>query len=91
MQYVKSLRETHTESYRIATENRVKSALHNKQRFDQGVRESKLENVGIHGKQNIANRWSQTVYKVIKQVRNLPVYVTVPCDSDGPERVLNVL
>lgn len=60
------------------------------------VRESKLEagdrvlvrNVGIW-KHKIANRWSQTVYRVIKQVKDLPVYVIVPCDSDGPERVLH--
>ena len=97
IQYVKNLRESLQESYQIAADHSAKSALHNKQRFDQRVRESKLEagdrvlvrNVGIRGKHKLANRWSQTVYKVIKQVRDLPVYVIAPCDSDGPERVLH--
>lgn len=48
-----------------------------------------VRNVGICGKHKIANRWSWTVYKVIKQVRDLHVYVIVPCDSDGPERALH--
>lgn len=97
IQYMKDLRESLAESYKIATEHSEKNALHNKQRFDKKVRESKLEtgdrvlvkNVGLRGKHKIANRWSQTVYKVIKQVRDLPVYVVAPFDSDGPERVLH--
>lgn len=47
-----------------------------------------MRNVGICGKHKIANRWSWTVYKVIKLVRDLH-YVIVPCDSDGPERALH--
>ena len=97
IQYVKELRESLAESYKIATEHSEKSALHNKQRFDKKVRESKLEtgdrvlvkNVGLRGKHKIASKWSQTVYKVIKQVKDLPVYVVAPFDSNGPERVLH--
>ncbi|XP_030602796.1 uncharacterized protein LOC115792414 [Archocentrus centrarchus] len=96
-EYVKNLRETLTESYKIAADHSAQSAFHNKQRFDKRVRESKLEagdrvfvrNVGIRGKHKIANKWSETIYKVVKQVRDLPVYVVAPCDSDGPERVLH--
>ncbi|CAL9706631.1 unnamed protein product [Knipowitschia caucasica] len=96
-QYVKDLRESLTESYKIAKEHSEKNALYNKQRFDKNVRESKLEtgdrvlvkNVGLRGKHKISDRWSQTVYKVIRQVKGLPVYVIAPFDSDGPERVLH--
>ncbi|KAK7898579.1 hypothetical protein WMY93_019432 [Mugilogobius chulae] len=96
-QYVKELRDSLTESYKIAKEHSEKSALHNKQRFDKRIRESKLEagdrvlvkNVGLRGKHKISTRWSQTIYQVIKQVRDLPVYVVAPFDNDGPERVLH--
>lgn len=38
IQYDKRLRESLLESYKIATDNSAKSALHNKQRFDQSQR-----------------------------------------------------
>lgn len=61
------------------------------------VSESKLEagdwalvkNVGLPGRHKIADRWSRTVYKVVKQVKDLPVYVVAPFDTDGPQRVLH--
>lgn len=96
-QYVKGLRDSLTESYKIAIEHSEKTASYNKQRFDNKVRESKLEvgdrvlvkNVGLRGKHKISNRWTNTVYKVIKQIENLPVYVVAPFDDVGPERVLH--
>lgn len=47
-----------------------------------------LRNVGIRGKHKIANRWSETIYTVVKQIKDSPVYV-VPETGDGSERVLN--
>ncbi|XP_043986574.1 uncharacterized protein LOC122839254 isoform X2 [Gambusia affinis] len=96
-QYVKGLRASLTESYKIAIEHSEKTASYNKQRFDTTVRESKLEvgdrvlvkNVGLRGKHKISNKWTNTVYKVIKQIENLPVYVVTPFDAEGPERVLH--
>ncbi|XP_063058925.1 uncharacterized protein LOC134452454 [Engraulis encrasicolus] len=96
-EYVKNLTESLTESYRLATENSLKTALQNKRRFDSKVRESTLlpgdrvlvRNVGIRGKHKIADRWSETIYKVIKQIQDSPVYVVVPEHTNGPERVLH--
>ncbi|KAI4875687.1 hypothetical protein NFI96_005150 [Prochilodus magdalenae] len=96
-EYIKNLTESLTESYRLATENSLKTALQNKRRFDSKVRESTLlpgdrvlvRNVGIRGKHKIADRWSETIYKVVKQIQDSPVYVVVPEHSNGPERVLH--
>ncbi|KAK0131569.1 hypothetical protein N1851_033744 [Merluccius polli] len=70
---------------------------HNKQRFDSKVRESTLaagdrvlvRNVSIRGKHKIADRWSETIYTVVKQIQDSPVYVVVPEHTRGPERVLH--
>ncbi|XP_024658169.2 retrovirus-related Pol polyprotein from transposon opus [Maylandia zebra] len=96
-EYVKKLRESLQESYKLAVEHSEKAALRNKSRYDLKVRESTLEvgdrvlvkNVGIRGKHKLADRWSQTVYKVVKQLNDSPVYVVAPLKSDGPERTLH--
>lgn len=96
-QYVKNLKESLTESYKIAVDHSTKAALHNKKLFDKRVRESKLEtgdrvlvkNVGLRGKHKLSNRWSQTIYQVVKQVKDLPVYVVSPLEADGSHRVLH--
>uniref|UniRef100_A0A3B3TDH6 Gypsy retrotransposon integrase-like protein 1 n=1 Tax=Paramormyrops kingsleyae TaxID=1676925 RepID=A0A3B3TDH6_9TELE len=97
LQYVRNLKESLSESCKIAAEHSSRSAFQNKCYFDKKVRESKLEagdrvlvrNVGVRGKHKLANKWSQTIYRVVKQVKDLPVYVVVPCTTDGPERVLH--
>ena len=48
-----------------------------------------VKNVGLRGKHKIADRWSQTVYKVVKHIDNSPVYVVAPQSFDGPERTLH--
>lgn len=61
------------------------------------VRESILEsgdkvlirNVGLRGKHKIADKWSKTVYRIVKQIDNSPVYVVAPVDSGSPERTLH--
>lgn len=61
------------------------------------VRESTLQvgdrvlvkNVGIRGKHKIADKWSQTVYKVVKHIGDSPVYVVARLTSEGPERTLH--
>lgn len=96
-EYVKKLRETLEESYKLAVEHSDKTALRNKQRYDLKVRESKLQagdrvlvkNVGIRGKHKIADKWSQTIYKVVRHIGDSPVYVVVPLTSKGPERTLH--
>lgn len=96
-EYVKKLAESLKESYRLATEHSLQNALHNKHRFDRKVRESALasgdrvlvRNVGIRGKHKIADRWSETIFTVVKQVKDSPVYVVVPENTNGPEKVLH--
>lgn len=96
-EYVKKLTESLTESYRLATEHSLRSALQNKHTFDNKVRESTLAagdrvlvwNVGIRGKHKIAAHWSETIYKIVKQIQDSPVYVIVPEHTDGPEKVLH--
>uniref|UniRef100_A0A672F450 Integrase catalytic domain-containing protein n=1 Tax=Salarias fasciatus TaxID=181472 RepID=A0A672F450_SALFA len=95
--YVKKLRENLQESYKLAIEHSEKTAQCNKQRYDFKVRESILEigdhvlikNVAMQGKHKIADRWSSTVYKVVKHIDDSPVYVVAPLTSDGPERILH--
>ena len=95
--YVKKMRENLQENYKLAIEHSEKTAQRNKQRYDLKVRESTLEegdrvlvkNVSFRGKHKIADRWSSTVYKVIKHIDGSPVYVVAPVNSEGPERTLH--
>lgn len=96
-EYVKKLKESLQESYRLAIERSDRIAQRNKQRYDSKVRESILEpgdkvlvrNVGIRGKHKIADKWSKMVYRIVKQIDNSPVYVVAPVVSVGPERTLH--
>lgn len=96
-EYVKKLQESLCESYRIAVEHSEKTALRNKQRYDLRVRESTLhvgdrvlvKNVGIRGKHKIADRWSNTIFQVVKQINESPVYVVKPLTTNGPEKTLH--
>lgn len=95
--YVKMLKENLQESYKLALEHSERNTLKNKERYDLKVRETILEegdhvlvkNAGVHGKHKIADRWSQTVYKVVKHINDFPVYVVVPANSDGPNKTLH--
>lgn len=97
VEYVKKLQESLQKSYKIAVEYSKKTALRNKQRYDLKMRESTLQagdrvlvkNVGIRGKHKIADRWSKTIYQVVKQITESPVYVVKPLTTDGPERTLH--
>lgn len=78
-------------------EHSKRTAQRDKQRYDLKVRESVLDvgdhvlikNVGIRGKHKIADRWSQTVFKMVKHIEDSPVYVVAPLTSDSPERTLH--
>lgn len=96
-EYVKKLRESLQECHKLAVEHSKRTAQRDKQRYDLKVRESVLDvgdhvlikNVGIRGKHKIADRWSQTVYKMVKHIEDSPVYVVAPLTSDSPERTLH--
>ncbi len=92
--YVKNLQESLRESYQTAVEHSQKTAFRNKQRYDLKVRESTLhagdrvlvKNVGIRGKHKLADRWSNTIFQVVKQINESPVYVVKPLTTSGPEK-----
>lgn len=85
------------ESYRVATENALKTAERNKQGFDKRVVESTLEagdrvlvrNVWIRAKHKLADKWESDVHTVVKRVGDLPVYAVKPEGKDGPPRTLH--
>lgn len=96
-QYVKHLKARLEESYEVATRNSKKIADRNKQRFDKAVRESTLNeddrvlvrNQRLRGTHKLADKWESIVYKVLKQIGDLPVYKVQPINGDGPIRTLH--
>lgn len=96
-QYVKHLKERLKESYKIASENTVKSTDPNKLRFDKHVQPSTLEtgdpvlvrNVWLRGKHKLSDKWEQDTYMVVKRAGDLPVYTVMPEGREGPTRTLH--
>ncbi|XP_048860035.1 uncharacterized protein LOC125727403 [Brienomyrus brachyistius] len=95
--FVKRLKERLRESYKLAVEHSDRTAQKNKERYDLKVRETILDegdrvlvkNVGVRGKHKIADRWSRTVYRIVKRINDSPVYVITPVNADGPIRTLH--
>lgn len=76
-EYVKNLKSSIEESFRIAAENSKKMAGKNKASYDRHVRESELNkgdrvllrSVRLRGKNKLADKWEGTVYVVVCQQR----------------------
>ncbi|KAL6488151.1 hypothetical protein MHYP_G00047770 [Metynnis hypsauchen] len=96
-QYVRTLKDHLRESYQLARTNAAKAAERNKVRFDRRVTESTLDvgdrvlvrNVCLRGKHKLADKWEETVYVVVSQKSDLPVYSVKPENKDGPLRTLH--
>lgn len=96
-EYVKNLRSSLQGSYKLASENALKSAAKNKTRFDQKITPCSLEvgdrvlvrNIRLRGKHKLADKWEQGVYQVIDRAGNLPVYTVQPENKEGPTRTLH--
>ncbi len=96
-QYVKSLKSSLEESFRIAAENSKKMAEKNKTRYDKHVTASELNkgdrvlvrSVRLRGKNKLADKWEETVYVVVDQCGDLPVYKVCPESQTGPIRTLH--
>ena len=43
----------------------------------------------LRNKHKLADKWESTLYKVLKQIGDLPVYKVQPIDGDGPVRTLH--
>ncbi|XP_023810465.1 uncharacterized protein LOC111946259 [Oryzias latipes] len=96
-QYVSNLKARLEESYQNAFANAEKVAKRNKQHFDKRVRESTLavgdrvlvRNLRLRSKHKLADKWEPTVYHVLKQMGDLPVYMVQPVNGDAPARTLH--
>lgn len=81
--YVSDLKNRLQFAYKVASREARKQGLRHKKRYDLRVREAKLEvgdrvlvrNVGIRGKNKLADRWEKDVHVVVDQPDpDLPVY-----------------
>lgn len=48
-----------------------------------------IRNLGLKGKQKLADRWSADPYVVESQLPGIPVYMLKPVDGDGPVKVMH--
>lgn len=80
--YVTSLKEQLSAAYKLASERISKSQGHQKDAFDKKVKSVLLSvgdrvlvrNVGLKGRNKLADRWKEEVYVVIKTLPDIPVY-----------------
>ncbi|KAK7921783.1 hypothetical protein WMY93_008685 [Mugilogobius chulae] len=96
-QYVQHLKSRLEESFKIASENALKSAERNKTRFDQRIIPAALEvgdrvlvrNVRLRGKHKLSDKWEHDIFVVVSRAGELPVYKVKPENKDGPLRTLH--
>lgn len=96
--YVEKLQQRMQSAYAIAAEEARKTGLKNKERYNIKVRETKLEqgdkvlvrNVGLKGKNKLADRWEDKVY-VVQEMPDprIPVYRVRAGDKSGRTRTLH--
>lgn len=92
LRYVKTLRCELQAAFQLAESKSKKKAEGNKKRYDQRVRFCPLvsgdrvliRNLGLMGKQKLADRWKPTPYIVAYQFPGLPVFKLMPEDGCGP-------
>lgn len=95
--YVENLKKGLKSAYELAAVSAGKVNQKNKRRYDEKVHHFKLSpgdrvfirNLGLKGKQKLADRWSSVIYVVEKQLQNLPVYQLVPESGEGQKKVLH--
>jgi transposase InsO family protein len=99
LQYVKELKSNLDRAYRAASENAHQGESRNKARYDKRVRASVLasgdrvlvRNVGLTGKNKLANHWCAVAYTVTRKLGGdeSSVYVVRREDGQGRERTLH--
>ena len=80
--YASKLQKRLETAHRIAADEARKVKRKNKERYDAKVKEVKLEvgdrvlvrNVGLKGKNKLADKWDEEIYRVVSQRPGLPVY-----------------
>lgn len=96
-QFANRLREKLSQAYHLASEQSGKSAQTNEDVYNKKAVGYVLEpgdhvlvrNLRIPGKHKIADRWEEQVYKVVRRVGDLPVYVVCSDDQRRVERTLH--
>jgi hypothetical protein len=81
--YVNGLRSRLKFAYQVAAREARKQGRRHKRRYDLRVREAKVEigdrvlvrNVGIRGKNKLADRWEKDVYLVIDHPKSRATYL----------------
>ena len=85
--YVSELKKQLSTAYSIAIKEASLSKAQHKQRYDQRIRGAVIDigdhvlvrNVGLKGKQKLADKWADTIYEVQSQPSpDIPVYVVSP-------------
>ncbi|KAG1937128.1 interleukin-1 receptor accessory protein-like 1-A, partial [Pimephales promelas] len=97
LKYVAKMKQELQAAYQLAQATAQKMNQSNKERYDQKVRYHSLNagdrvlirNLGLKGKQKLADRWSANPYVVESQFSGIPVYRLKPVDGDGPVKVLH--
>ena len=96
--YVSELKKQLSVAYDIARRQSSISKKKNKQLYDRRIRGAKLEigdyvlarNLGLRGKQKLADKCTETVYEVKSQPNaDIPVYVVSPVGDDKHSRTLH--
>jgi transposase InsO family protein len=99
LQYVQDLKSSLDKAYRAASEHAGLGAGRNKARYDKRVKVSVLDkgdrvlvrNVGLTGKNKLANHWCADAYVVVRRVGGdeSSVYVVLKENGCGKERTLH--
>lgn len=95
--YVSKMKQELQAAYQLAQVSSEKMNQSNKARYDQKVRYHSLSvgdrvlirNLGLKGKQKLADRWSENPYVVESQLSGIPVYRLKPVDGNGPVKVMH--
>ena len=97
-EFIKNLHKRLQKAYEIAAANADKSQLNQKRRYDQRVRGANLSvgdrvlvrNVGLKGKQKIADKWQEGVYIVLDCPNpEIPVYKVKLEKQNGRSKLLH--
>ena len=96
--FVDELQERLRFAYEVATTESYKSADRNKERYDKRIRGATVQvgdrvlvrNLSTRGKQKLANKWEDGVFKVIEQPDvDLPVFVVKSEERQAKSRTLH--
>lgn len=96
--YTNDLKQKLEEAYKVATQEATKSSSKHKKYYDRKIRGATVQvgdrvlvrNVGLRGKQKLANKWEDEVYKVLEQPsEEFPVFVVRREDGVGRKRTLH--